>query len=74
MKRVEFVFAEYKQVWVGREGIMRNQAGKVDKEAATLRAEKGGVVGSLRGEGEVLVGVKADGWCLRIITGKVHQR
>ncbi|CAN0044737.1 unnamed protein product [Sphacelaria rigidula] len=43
-----------KQMWVGTEGIMGNQAGKMDNGMATLRAQNGKMVSSM-GKREVLV-------------------
>ena len=42
-------------MWIGIKGIMGNQAGKIDKAIATLRAQNGKMVGSSKGKREVLV-------------------
>ena len=42
-------------MWVGIKGIMGNQAGKMDKGIATLRAQNGKMVSSSKGKREVPV-------------------
>ena len=44
-----------KQMWVGIKGILGKQAGEAGTGAATLRAQKGNVVRSLKGKREMLV-------------------
>ena len=42
-------------MWVGKKGILGQQAGEADTGIATLRAQNGKMVSSLKGEREVLV-------------------
>ena len=42
-------------MWVGIKEIMGNQAGKMGKGIATLRAQNGKMAGSSKGKREVLV-------------------
>ena len=42
-------------MWVGIKGILGKQAGEAGTGAATLRAQKGNVVRSLKGKREMLV-------------------
>ena len=42
-------------MWVGIKGTMGNQAGKMDKGTATLRAKNGKMVSNSKGKRKVLV-------------------